>query len=103
MGRCATWFLFAALKHCAVANLLHWGTRFVHFAYWYCTDFMVNLANRTHTSYNEANTWVLLLLIPGLVALLVGVRIVQWFQLRRLSRRPGFSTAFPSADANSVI
>jgi predicted signal transduction protein with EAL and GGDEF domain len=56
----------------------------VHFAFWYCTDFMVNLANRTHTSYPEANTWVLLLLIPGLLTLLVGVRVVQWLQLRRL-------------------
>nr|WP_233169217.1 serine hydrolase domain-containing protein [Hymenobacter sp. BT523] len=50
---------------------------------------MANLANRTHTSYNETNTWVLLLLIPGLLALLTGVRIAQWFQLRRLAaRRP---------------
>ncbi|MFD2721695.1 hypothetical protein ACFST9_23465 [Hymenobacter monticola] len=65
-------------------SLLTWGARLVHFAYWYCTDFMVNLANRTHTSYPEANTWVLLLLIPGLLTLLLGVRVVQWLQLRRL-------------------
>jgi hypothetical protein len=44
---------------------------------------MVNLANRTHSSYYEANTWVLLLLLPGLLALLVGVRVVQRWQLRR--------------------
>lgn len=67
-------------------SLLHWGTRFVHFAFWYCTDFMVNLANRTHTSYDEANTWILLLLIPGLISLLIGIRVVQWVQLRRLLR-----------------
>ena len=66
-------------------SLLHGGARFVHFAFWYCTDFMVNLANRTHTSYDEANTWILLLLIPGLLALLIGVRVAQWFQLRRLA------------------
>ena len=65
-------------------SLLHLASRFVHLAYWYCTDFMVNLANRTHSSYDEANTWVLLLLVPGLLALLVVVRIIQWFQLRRL-------------------
>lgn len=59
---------------------------------------MVNLANRVHTSYNEANTWVLLLLIPGLLVLLVGVRIVQWFQLRRLmaGRRAPLSISKPS-------
>jgi hypothetical protein len=55
-------------------------------AFWYCCDFMANLGNRTHTSYYEANTWVLLLLLPGLLALLMGVRVVQRVQLRRLRR-----------------
>ena len=68
-------------------KLLEWGAPWVHFAFWYCVDFMVNLANRAHMSYNEANTWVLLLLIPGLLALLIGVRIAQRFQLRRLAAR----------------
>ncbi|HEX8328255.1 MAG TPA: hypothetical protein VF629_11990 [Hymenobacter sp.] len=79
-------------------SLIAWGARFVRFAFWYCTDFMVNLGNRTHTSYNEANTWVLLLLIPGLLALLVVVRLVQWFQLRHLmaARRPLCSFPRPS-------
>jgi hypothetical protein len=63
--------------------LVHWLARLVHGAYWYCCDFMVNLSNLTHTSYNEANTWVLLLLVPGLLALLVGVRVAQWRRLRR--------------------
>ncbi|HET9504820.1 MAG TPA: hypothetical protein VFO93_14850 [Hymenobacter sp.] len=66
-----------------MSALLHLLARLVHFAYWFCCDFMVNLANRTHTSYEEANTWVLLLLLPGLLALLVGVRVVQRWQLRR--------------------
>jgi hypothetical protein len=69
-----------------VDSFLHWGARSVHVAFWYCTDFMVNLANRTHTSYEEANTWILLLLIPGLISLLIGIRVVQWAQLRRLLR-----------------
>ncbi|MCR5887447.1 hypothetical protein LRS06_06555 [Hymenobacter sp. J193] len=56
-------------------------------AFWYCTDFMVNLANLTHTSYPEANTWVLLIFIPGLLTLLVAVRLAQSFQLRKLRRR----------------
>ena len=67
-------------------TLLHLLARLVHLAYWYCCDFMVNLANRTHTSYNEANTWVLLLLLPGLLALLIGVRMAQWLWLRRWRR-----------------
>lgn len=48
---------------------------------------MVNLGNLTHTSYNEANTWLLLLVLPGLLALLIGVRVVQWVRLRQLRRR----------------
>ena len=67
-------------------KLIHWGIHFVDSAFWYCTDFMVNLANRTHTSYDEANTWILLLLIPVLISLLIGVRMMQWLQLRRLLR-----------------
>jgi hypothetical protein len=58
----------------------------VHAAYWYCVDFMVNLANLTHTSYHEANTWVLLVLLPGLLTLLIGVRVWQQVALRRWRR-----------------
>ena len=53
-------------------------------AFWYCVDFMVNLAGATHSSYVEANTWVLLLLIPILFALLISLRVVQHRQLRAL-------------------
>jgi hypothetical protein len=63
--------------------LAHFAARLVHVAYWYCVDFMVNLANLTHTSYCEANTWVLLLGLPGLLALLVGVRVAQRLALHR--------------------
>ena len=48
---------------------------------------MVNLANLTRSSYPEANTWVLLLLLPGLLAGLIGVRVVQAAALRRARRR----------------
>ena len=68
-------------------TFLHLLSRLAHLAFWYCCDFMVNLGNLTHTSYDEANTWVLLLGIPGLLALLIGVRVAQWFRLRRLRRR----------------
>jgi hypothetical protein len=61
--------------------------RVVQLAYWYCCNFMVNLGNCTHTTYNEANTWVLLLLIPAVLAVLCGVRVVQRGQLRRLRQR----------------
>lgn len=70
-----------------MSSVLSSMARLVHLAYWYCCDFMVNLGNLTHTSYNEANTWVLLLLVPLLLAVGSGVRLVQWWQLRQLRRQ----------------
>ncbi|GAA4030779.1 hypothetical protein GCM10022409_13740 [Hymenobacter glaciei] len=70
-----------------MTNLPTFVDRLIHLAYWYCTDFMVNLAARWHISYNEANTRILLLLIPGLTGLLLVARLLQWRQLRQL-RRP---------------
>lgn len=70
-----------------MTDFVHLLARCAHLAFWYCCDFMINLGNLAHTSYNEANTWVLLLLIPGLLALLIGVRVAQWFRLRQLRRR----------------
>ena len=70
-----------------MSALLHLAGWFGHLAFWCCVDFMVNLANLTHSSYPEANTWVLLLLLPGLLAGLIGVRVTQAFALRRARRR----------------
>ena len=67
--------------------LPHLAAHYAHLAYWCCVDFMVNLANLTHTSYNEANTWVLLVLLPTLLGVLVAVRVAQWWQLRRLRQK----------------
>ncbi len=66
-----------------MTTLLHLLSRLAHSSYWYCCDFMVNLGNLTHSSYQEANTWVLLVLLLGLLALLIGVRVVQRGRLRR--------------------
>ena len=70
-----------------MSALIQLAGRLVHVAFWYCVDFMVNLANLTRSSYPEANTWVLLLLLPGLLAGLIGVRVVQAAALRRTRRR----------------
>lgn len=70
-----------------MTSLFPLAARAVHVAFWYCCDFMVNLGNLTHSSYHEANTWVLLLGIPGLLTLLIGVRVAQWFRLRQLRRQ----------------
>ena len=66
--------------------LIHVAKQAADSIFWYCVDFMVNLAHLTHSSYVEANTWVLLLLLPTLFALLMSVRLVQHQQLRTLKR-----------------
>jgi hypothetical protein len=54
---------------------------------------MVNLADLTGTSYPEANTWVLLLFIPGLLGVLLLVRLWQRNCLCHLRRRVSATTA----------
>ena len=68
-------------------TLPHLLSQLVKVTFWYCVDFMVNLAHLTRTSYEEANTWVLLLLVPGLLSVLIGVRMAQVLTLRRLRAR----------------
>lgn len=66
--------------------MLSHGAQAAHFIYWYCVDFMVNLARLTGSSYLEANTWVLLIFIPVVLISLLGVRVAQRRQLRRLEQ-----------------
>ena len=67
-------------------SLARTANQAVDSAFWYCVDFMVNLAGVTHSSYVEANTWILLLLLPALFALLMSIRLVQHLQLRTLKK-----------------
>ena len=67
-------------------QLIQWGGEVARLVFWYCCDFMINLANLTGTSYDETNTWVLLLGIPGVLAGLIGVRVAQGFALRKVRR-----------------
>ena len=64
--------------------LAHVVNQAADYIFWYCVDFMVNLANITASSYLEANAWILLVMVPGLIVLLIGVRAVQRFQLLKL-------------------
>ena len=64
--------------------LAHVAKQAADSTFWYCVDFMVNLAGITGSSYPEANAWILLVMIPGLIVLLIGARAVQTFQLRKL-------------------
>lgn len=47
-----------------MAELMQW-------AYWYCTDFCVNLANLLEISYVELNIWLFLILFPGIIIILI--------------------------------
>ena len=54
-------------------DLIHFGA----WVYGYCTDFVINMANLTNTSYYEVNAALFVFSWPLLTALLF---IVVWFQ-----------------------
>jgi len=53
--------------------------KFLHWLYWYCTDFCVNAANLLGISYVEFNIWLFLFIIPGLILILLGLNIYRYF------------------------
>lgn len=85
-------FAVYSLPHRMLEILLSLLLRLGRLVYWYCVDFMVNLADLTGTSYPEANTGVLLLLLPGLLGLLLLVRLWQRRRLRYLRSRLAVTT-----------
>lgn len=56
------------------------------FVYGYCTDFTINLANLTNTSYYEVNFFLFCLLFPVLLIVLPLTAIFFRFKLKRLQR-----------------
>ena len=55
--------------------------------YVYCTDFTINLANLTGTSYYEINFFFFCVLFPILVLVLPVTAIVLKFRLKHLKSR----------------
>ena len=56
---------------------------FVQYAYVYCTDFIINLANLLHLSYYEVNAFFFCLLYPLLSLALPLLFLVQKRRLRK--------------------
>ncbi len=56
-------------------------------AYWFFTDFMVNLANLLGISYVEANFLLFLVVLPVVTLLLLSLTVYQGVVLVRLKRR----------------
>ncbi len=55
-------------------------------AYAYCTDFTINLANLTNTSYYEVNFFFFCVLFPFLLIVLPCTAIFLKFKLKKLQQ-----------------
>ncbi len=58
-------------------------TKLIEGLYWYCTDFCINAANLLGITYVEFNSWLFLILLPGLLLSLVFLNLYRYF-FRRL-------------------
>lgn len=52
----------------------------LQFLYNYCTDFMINLANLTGTSYYETNLIILCILLPLGMLFLITLNVFQYIR-----------------------
>lgn len=54
--------------------------------YVYCTDFIINLANLTHTSYYEVNAFIFCFLWIVITILLMAAFIIQVIRLQKVKK-----------------
>jgi len=54
------------------------------FIYFYCTDFIINLANIFNLSYYEINFIIFCVLYPVLIIGSIGFYLIQRMRLRRI-------------------
>lgn len=54
--------------------------------YVYCTDFIINLANLTHTSYYEVNAFIFCFLWIVVTFGLIVLLLIQFLRLQRLKK-----------------
>ncbi len=57
------------------------------FVYAYCTDFIINLANLTGTSYYEINALLFCIMWPALTVVLLIVFLFQKYRFRKILLR----------------
>jgi len=58
--------------------------RLVDTMYYYCTDFVINLANILDLSYYEINAIIFCFLYPLLIVGLTGIYLIQKIRLNKL-------------------
>ena len=58
--------------------------RLVDKMYFYCTDFVINLANILNLSYYEINAIIFCFLYPLLIVGLTGIYLIQKIRLNKL-------------------
>jgi flagellar biogenesis protein FliO len=54
--------------------------------YVYCTDFIINVANLTNTSYYEVNAFLFCFVWVIITVILLIIYVVQWIRFNRLKR-----------------
>jgi hypothetical protein len=62
-------------------------TQAVLTVFFYCTDFMINVANMTGLSYYEVNTLIFCFLWPVVSVLLIGLSLIQRRRLKQAIKR----------------
>ena len=75
--------LFFVLINSSVNNFL---TDFIAKLYFYCTDFIINLANILDLSYYEINLFIFCIIYPALLLGLILVFFVQKIRFRKIKR-----------------
>ena len=59
--------------------------RLVDTIYYYCTDFVINLANILNLSYYEINAIIFCFLYPLVIVGLTGIYLIQKIRLKKLT------------------
>jgi hypothetical protein len=69
--------------------------------YAYCTDFVINLANISGTSYYEVNFVIFIIIYPLLLILAPAVFIIQKLRLSKLKEKHKNLMSADKQDSNS--
>ncbi len=59
----------------------------IYFIYNYCTDFVINFANLTHSSYYEINLVLFCIVYPILLIVLPTIYIIQKIRIYKIRKK----------------
>ncbi len=55
--------------------------------YWYCTDFIINTANLTGSSYFTVNSFLFFVLLPAITLLFLLISVYQLIKIMALAAK----------------